>query len=273
MFIHSNLIDRMKLPFRKDRELYASLRDILGFYPHHIRHYKLALQHKSTSHSGRGHRTDHNERLEFLGDAVLESIVSDILYHRYTDRREGFLTNTRSKLVQRDTLNRRAKEMGLERLIHSNSRNNAHNSYMGGNAFEALIGAIYLDRGYDACMVFVRDRILGQVINIDKMAAQEVNFKSKLIEWAQKYHLQLEFRLVEEQRENQAPVFVTRVVIEGLDGETGKGYSKKESHQHAAKATLRSIKGDKALMTAILEARDSRLAATAATEEEATEEE
>ena len=261
----------MRLPFSSDRELRQSLASILGFYPHRIRFYRQALQHKSVVSQGPRKSDQHNERLEFLGDAILDAIVGDIVYHRFKGQREGFLTNTRSKLVQRDTLNKLSKEIGLDSLIHSNAHSSSHNSYMGGNAFEALVGAIYLDRGYDACMAFVRDRILGQVINIDKMAAQEVNFKSKLLEWAQKNRLQLEFRLVEEQRENQAPVFVTRVVIEGLDGETGKGYSKKESHQHAAKATLRSIKGDKTLKMAILEARNNRLAAAAPPEKDSAE--
>ena len=259
MFIPSNFIDRIKLPFCKDRELCASLREILGFYPHRIRYYKLALQHKSTGSHGKHLNGNHNERLEYLGDAVLESIVSDILYRHFPDRREGFLTNTRSKIVQRDTLNRLSHELGLDALIHSNGHTNTHNSNMGGNAFEALVGAVYLDRGYDACMHFMRDRILRQVINVDKMAAQEVNFKSKLIEWAQKNRLQLEFRLIEERCENHAsPIFVTRVVIEGLDCETGKGYSKKESHQQAAKSTLQSLKSDKMLVQCILTARDQR---------------
>ncbi|MBR0272921.1 MAG: ribonuclease III [Bacteroidaceae bacterium] len=252
----TNIIDRIKLPFRKDRELCASLREILGFYPHRLRYYKLALQHKSTSN----HANGHNERLEFLGDAVLESIVSDILYHRFPNRREGFLTNTRSKIVQRETLNRLSRELGLDHLIHSAGNNHSHNSHMGGNAFEALVGAVYLDRGYDACMHFMRDRILRQIINIDQMAAEEVNFKSKLIEWAQKNRLQLEFRIIEERCEDHAsPTFVTRIVVEGLDCETGKGYSKKESHQQAAKATLKALKSDKMLSQSILAARDQRL--------------
>lgn len=261
MFVPSNLIDRIKLPFRKDRELCASIYSILGFYPHHIKYYKQALLHRSSARSGKHNGNEHNERLEYLGDAVLESIVSDILFHHFTDHREGFLTNTRSKIVQRDTLNKLAAEIGLERLIRSNSRNNSHNSYMGGNAFEALVGAIYLDRGYDACMHFMRKRILKELINVDKMAAKEVNFKSKLIEWAQKNKLQLEFRIIEERRENNAsPVFITRTIIEGLDGETGKGYSKKESHQQAAKATLQALKRDKQWTQAIFDAKSARTA-------------
>ena len=151
--------------------------------------------------------------------------------------------------------------MGLDRLIHSNSHATAHNSYMGGNAFEALVGAIYLDRGYDASMYFMRKRILGQLVNLEKVAQKEVNFKSKLIEWAQKNRIQLEFRLVEEQRENRtSPVFVTRIVLEGLDGEIGKGYSKKESHQQAARETLKVLKTDKQLVKAIFDAKAVRTA-------------
>ena len=261
MFLQSNILDRIRLPFRKDRELYASLREVLGFYPHHIRYYKQALLHNSSASPGRRGAGEHNERMEFLGDAVLESITSDILYHHFQTQREGFLTNTRSKIVQRDTLNRLAREMGLESLIHSSGQMTSHNSYMGGNAFEALVGAIYLDRGYDACMHFMRNRILKQLLNVDNVATKEVNFKSKLIEWCQKNRISLEFRLISEQRDSQAsPIFTTRIILEGLDGETGKGYSKKESHQQAAKATLRALRTDKTFVEGIFNAKTLRTA-------------
>lgn len=261
MFLKANFIDRIKLPFRKDRELYAAFYDILGFYPRHIKYYKQALAHRSTAVRNRKGEPQHNERLEFLGDAILEGIVSDIIYHRFKGQREGFLTNTRSKIVQRDTLNKLARETGLERLVHTNYQNSTHNSYTGGNAFEALIGAIYLDRGFDACMFFMRNRILGHLLNVDTVATKEVNFKSKLIEWAQKNNFQLEFKLVEERKENQStPIFITRAVLEGLDGETGKGYSKKESHQEAAKATLRLLRADRQFTESIFQAKSNRTA-------------
>ena len=261
MFLKTNIIDRIKLPFRKDKELYAAFFDILGFYPHRIHYYKLALQHKSTASTRKSDEPQHNERLEFLGDAIIEATVSDILYHRFKKQREGFLTNTRSKIVQRDTLGKLARDMGLEQLVHSNYQSATHNSYMGGNAFEALVGAIYLDRGYDACMHFMRNRILGLQLNVDSVATKEVNFKSKLIEWAQKNHVNLEFRLVEEKREGRAtPIFVSRIVLEGLDGETGSGYSKKESHQAAAKATLRLLRTDRHFVSCIFEAKTRRTA-------------
>ena len=155
----NDLIDRIRLPFRKDKELYLSLYNVIGFYPHDISHYKLALMHKSVMHRNKKGKPLNNERLEFLGDAILDATVGDIVYRHFPGKREGFLTNTRSKLVQRETLNRLANEMGINRLIMSSGRSSSHNSYMGGNAFEALVGAIYLDRGYDACMRFIERRI------------------------------------------------------------------------------------------------------------------
>ena len=251
----------MKLPFLPERELRVSLYAILGFYPHNISYYKQALRHKSLNNGSSTPQGEHNdnERLEFLGDAILDAIVGDIVYRHFGKAGEGFLTNTRSKIVQRNTLNRLAKEVGLHRLINSRDHSGSHNSYLGGNAFEALVGAIYLDRGYDAVMHFMRHRILRQLINIEEVAAVEVNFKSKLIEWSQKHRLKLEFATVEQQSANRAsPMFVTHVVLEGLDCESGRGYSKKESHQRAAQATLASIKADRKLVKSIFEAKERR---------------
>ena len=239
----NNFIDRIKLSFRKDKELYFSLYEILGFYPHDISYYKLALMHKSIMRRNSKGKPVNNERLEFLGDAVLDAVVGDIVYQHFPGKREGFLTNTRSKLVQRDTLNKLAQEMGINQLILSNGHSSSHNSYMGGNAFEALVGAIYLDRGYDACMFFMKNRILAQMINIDKVAYKEVNFKSKLIEWSQKNRVQLEYVLIEQQKDdNGSPVFTYQVEIEGVKGGIGKGYSKKESQQFASKETLDNLR-------------------------------
>lgn len=182
----NNFIDKMKLPFRKEKELYSSLFNVIGFYPHDISLYKQALLHKSIAKRNEKGRPVNNERLEFLGDAILDAIVGDIVFRHFEGKREGFLTNTRSKIVQRETLNKLAQEIGISQLIKSNGHSSSHNSYMDGNAFEALVGAIYLDRGYEACMRFMQKRILSQLINLDKVAYKEVNFKSKLIEWCQK---------------------------------------------------------------------------------------
>lgn len=238
-----NIIDRVKLPFRKEKELYSSLFNIIGLYPHNISYYKLALMHKSVMHRNKKGKPVNNERLEFLGDAILDAAVGDIVYRHFPGKREGFLTNTRSKLVQRETLNKLAQEMGINKLILSSGHSASHNSYLGGNAFEALVGALYLDRGYDACMVFLKKRILSQMINIDKVAYKEVNFKSKLIEWSQKNKVKLEYKFISSGKDNGgSPTFCYQVMLEGIEGCKGDGFSKKESQQKASKDTLEQLK-------------------------------
>ena len=141
----SNITDRIRLLFRKDKESYFRFYKMLGFYPRNISIYEQALLHKSSSIKSEQGRLLNNERLEFLGDAILDAVVADIVYKKFEGKREGFLTNTRSKIVQRETLNRLAIEIGLDKLIKYSARQSSHNSYMCGNAFEALVGAIYLD--------------------------------------------------------------------------------------------------------------------------------
>ena len=255
----NNLIDRIKLSFRKDKELYFSLYEILGFYPHDISYYKLALMHKSVMHRNEKGKPVNNERLEFLGDAVLDAVVGDIVYRHFPGKREGFLTNTRSKLVQRETLNKLAQEMNINQLILSNGHSSSHNSYMGGNAFEALVGAIYLDRGYDTCMDFMQNRILAKMINIDKVAYKEVNFKSKLIEWSQKNRVRLDFVLLDQTKDkNGSPLFTYQAVLEGVEGGIGNGYSKKESQQMASKQTLDLLRKKPQYIDAVFSAKADR---------------
>ena len=255
----NNIIDSIKLPFRKEKELFSALYDILGFYPHHIELYKQALLHKSVGRKNEKGRPQNNERLEFLGDAILDAVVGDIVFRHFEGKREGFLTNARSKLVSRATLGKLAQEMGVDQLIKYAGHSTSHNSYMNGNAFEALVGAIYLDRGYDACMRFMEKRILAQVINIDKVAYKEVNFKSKLLEWSQKNRVKLEFRGLEESRDEKgSPMFTTQVLLEGLEGSKGTGYSKKESQQQASKETLLLLRREPQFIDSIFAAKADR---------------
>ena len=255
----NDLIDRIRLPFRKDKELYLSLYNVIGFYPRDISHYKLALMHKSVMHRNKKGKPLNNERLEFLGDAILDATVGDIVYRHFPGKREGFLTNTRSKLVQRETLNRLADEMGISRLIMSSGRSSSHNSSMGGNAFEAFVGAIYLDRGYDACMQFIERRILGKMINIDRVAYKEVNFKSKLIEWCQKNRIKMRFELIKQEKDSQGnPVFKFAVVLETVKCSEGSGFSKKESQQLASKLTLERLKKEPQFIDEVFAAKTER---------------
>ncbi len=258
----SNILDRVKLPFRKEKELYLSLYKILGFYPRNISYYQLALMHKSVMKRGANGKPANNERLEFLGDAILDAIVGDIVYQHFPGKKEGFLTNTRSKLVQRETLNKLAQEMGISKLILSSGQNTSHNSYMGGNAFEALMGAIYLDRGYERCKAFMQDRILGKMLNLEKVAYKEVNFKSKLIEWSQKHRVKLEFTLDKQGKDDDGnPFFAFTVLLEGLEGCSGTGYSKKESQQLASKLTLEKLKKETDFADRVFALKKSRLMA------------
>ena len=256
----NDIIDRIRLPFRKEKELFSSLYDVMGFYPHNISFYKQALMHKSIGRRNEKGKSLNNERLEFLGDALLDAVVGDIVYKHFPGKREGFLTNTRSKLVSRDTLGKLAEEMGLKRLILSSGHSNSHNSYMAGNAFEALVGAIYLDQGYDGVMRFMEKRILSKLINIDKVAYKEVNFKSKLLEWSQKNRVRMEFRMLKQEidKESSSPVFNFQVFLEGVAGETGKGYSKKEAQQLASEATLKRLKREPQFIEAIFAAKTER---------------
>ncbi len=254
----SNILDEIRLLFRKDKESYLCFYKMLGFYPRNIEIYQQALLHKSSSVKAKG-RLLNNERLEFLGDAILDAVVADIVYKRFEGKREGFLTNTRSKIVQRETLNRIAVQIGLDKLIKYTTRQSSHNSYMCGNAFEALVGAIYLDRGYETCKFFMEERIIKPYLNLDKLSRKEVNFKSKLIEWGQKNRFLIEFNLLEQSvDEDQNPVFETQVVVEQTPAGQGKGYSKKESQQEAAHETLNKIKNDPQFIDAIFAEKAAR---------------
>lgn len=263
MFLTDNILIPISLLFRKERKAYCALKRILGFYPRHLHYYQQALMHKSMQTRTADGKRVNNERLEFLGDAILGAVVGDLVFHHFQGKREGYLTNIRSKIVQRETLNNLAVEMGLDKLIQYSISSSSHNSYMCGNAFEALIGAIYLDRGYGCCMKFINERILHRLIDLDKMANKETNYKSKLIEWCQKKKLNFEFKLVGQHRERSesySPVFDSQVLLEGIVCGEGSGYSKKESHQIAAKAAYKRIRSDKELAEQVFLAKDARLA-------------
>ena len=253
-----NTLDAIRLLFRKDKSLYRAFYSILGFYPHRIKLYQEAIMHSSMAARGEKGKPLNNERLEYLGDAVLETMSSEILFHHFPNKREGFLTNARSKMVQRETLGRVAKDIGLDRLIRHQNTRQSHNDYMAGNAFEALIGAIYLDRGYNYCMYFMQNRIIGKAIDLEKTAYVEVNFKSRILELCQKYRLQLTFSLISETRDKVgAPYFSSAVIIEGEELATGEGYSKRESQQQASKAAIKRFKKEPSLLAKLIDKQNS----------------
>lgn len=226
----TQLYKKIRLLKHKNKEPYSSLYKILGFYPDNIHVYEQAFLHKSSSIEDSDGKWLNNERLEFLGDAVLDAIVADIVYKHFKNKREGFLTNTRSKIVQCETLNRVAIELGLEKMVVYSAKLSSHNNHMHGNALEALIGAIYLDQGYRVCYRFIEKVMIGKYIDLDNIARKEVNFKSSLIEWSQKNKLEITFDLIESFNDNDGnPVFQTGVTLSDTQIGVGIGYSKKKS--------------------------------------------
>jgi ribonuclease-3 len=218
---------------------------MLGFYPNNIELYEQAFIHRSIVVTQDGKRSN-NERLEFLGDAILDAIIADVVYTHFPNKKEGFLTNTRSKIVQRESLNQVALALGIDKKVASMPYATTHHKYMYGNALEALIGAIYLDQGYRRCCKFVKERIIREYISLDKLASREVNFKSRLLEWGQKTKLHIEFDLIETFTDRDGnPVFQTSVSLEGTPLGIGIGSTKKESQQLAAKNVIRKIHKDK----------------------------
>lgn len=245
---------RIRLLLHPKKESYFALKQILGFPPKRIEYYREALLHKSSFRENASGRVLNNERLEFLGDAILDAVIADIVFKHFPDRDEGFLTNTRSKIVKRETLDKISYELGLHRIITSSTRSNSPTSHILGNALEAFIGAVYLDQGYRATKRFIEKKIIGPYIDIDEVARKEENFKSKLLEWCQKNKIKLDYRLSDNPvDEDGNATFRTIALLNGREAGTGDGYSKKESQQRASQMAYRKIRADKEFVSGLKE--------------------
>ena len=249
----SNAISLIKLLFVKDKGLYVFIHNTTGYYPRDIKLYQLAMVHRSKPvKTPDGHWTN-NERLEFLGDAVLDTVVADYLYSTYPHKHEGFLTSTRAKIVQRESLNRIGNKLHLDSHVRALMHTSSHNSYICGNALEALVGAVYLDQGYRRCREFIINRLVKKHFNLNDLVKTEQNFKSRLIEWTQKYRIAIEFELVDSYTDaDKNPVFRTAILLGGLFASDAVGYSKKESHQLASKKALDRLKQDQEFCEQVL---------------------
>lgn len=262
------LKEKIRLRQIKGKEPYSSIYNIVGFYPENLSLYEQAFSHKSSSLEAGDGKWTNNERMEFLGDAVLDAIVADIVYRHFPNKREGFLTNTRSKIVQRETLNRIGVEIGLEKMVRYSAKIISHNNHMYGNALEALIGAIYLDQGYDVCYRFIDEMIIKKHVNLEEISRREVNFKSNLIEWGQKNKLDVRFELIESFCDNDGnPVFQTGIMLSDVQIGVGIGYSKKESQQNAAKMAIKKLRKDSEFQRFVTDLKNKRTGNTANTQE------
>lgn len=229
------LLRPIRRRFGADKAFYGAIDDLFGFIPHNIELYKLALIHKSASLVLEDGRAVNNERLEYLGDAVIEAVTSDYLFIEFPDRDEGFMTQLRSKIVSRQSLNALAVQLGLDRHLISNSGASAAQKHIYGDAFEAMMGAIYLDQGYDFVNRLLINRIYYQYLNIEELTESETDFKSRLIEWCQKNHHRILFRTEHDKRYSSAhPVFYATVLVDDVEVGHGSGDSKKEAEQRAS---------------------------------------
>jgi len=216
---------------------------LLGFVPGNLSLYRLAFRHKSVAQNVKKGVKNSNERLEFLGDAVLGSVVAEVLFKLYPFEDEGFLTELRSKIVNRSNLNQLARKLGFEQLIQYDNRmvNSTRQGSLLGDAFEALIGAIYLDKGYDFTKNFLVNHIIKSHIDIHKLEQTETNFKSKLIEWCQRHGKDITFELIENQDGESNKLFTVQASIDGEIMGQGKEFNKKNAEKLAAERACEAL--------------------------------
>lgn len=227
---------------RESREFYSFFKNVLGYTPRNTELYHIAFTHRSQSGTLGGHRIN-NERLEYLGDAILGSVVAEYLYKKYPLKGEGFLTEMRSKIVSRKSLGQLARKIGMMELIeHQRGVEGAFKS-LGGDAFEALIGAIYLERGYRFTRKVIINKLLCTYIDIDEVAKTDWNFKSKLIDWGQKNHKKVTFEIVRSMVRGHSGrrEYECRVDIDGEPQQSAIEYTIKAAEQLAAEKTYKAL--------------------------------
>jgi ribonuclease-3 len=238
------LFDLYKLYFSKDKAFINKLKNLLGFVPGNAALYKMAFRHRSVAKVLQNGTRSSNERLEFLGDAILGSVIAELLFKSYPYKEEGFLTEMRSKIVNRANLNQLARKMGFDQLIVFDQKmvniQTKHHSMLG-DAFEALIGAIYLDKGYNYTKEFLIKRIVKPYIDIHTLELTETNFKSKLIEWCQRQGKDFSFDMVENEAGESAKLFTIKVIVDGETYGIGRDYNKKNAEKLAAEKACEAL--------------------------------
>lgn len=239
MNIH--LINWLLVPFSSDKELYRSIRNLFGFYPDNIHLFKVALCHRSAPSKYFSSPEINNERLEYLGDAVLSSVIADYLYKKFPMKDEGFLTEMRSRIVSRSNLNALSRKMGIDHLVLEDNDHRPKSKSIFGDTFEAIIGAIYVDRGYNFTRRVVIKRILSFHLDIDEIEKTEVNFKSRLIEYSQKEKKMIEFKILCELGEGYGKQYLIEVCIDNIPYARAQDFSIKSAEQRAAELACEKI--------------------------------
>jgi len=241
-----NLLVPFTILLSSDKNLYYSIRNIFGFYPRNIYLYQLAFRHKSAAKEILNGIKISNERLEYLGDAVLSSIVADYLFKKFPYKEEGFLTEMRARIVSRSRLNKLSKKLGFDRLIKSETVNK-HSKYLHGDAFEAFVGALYIDRGYKFAKRILINRVIEVHFDIDKLENENVNYKSQLIEWSQKEKIPVEFKVLDEIGNGYGKQYLIEVMIDKKIYSNGRDYSIKGAEQIAAGKAMEKLESEEKL--------------------------
>ncbi|TND10556.1 MAG: ribonuclease III [Bacteroidetes bacterium] len=224
-----------------DQKLRTSLRNVLGFTPLNISLYRKAFTHSSAANQVKDGSRESYERLEFLGDAILSSIIADYLFKKFPYKDEGFLTKMRSRIVSRNQLGKLAVKFGIDKFIEAESGLAGRSNSITGDVFEALIGAIFLDRGYVFTNRFINEKIIRYHLDMDDIEANDTDHKSRLIEWAQKNKKELRFNLVEESGTGQNKLYVIEATLDGEVMGKSSNQSKKKAEQSAAELCVQAL--------------------------------
>ncbi len=238
------ICNKLRLYFSADKGLYQSVKNIFGYYPSNIHLYKLAFRHKSaTTKKINGIRLN-NERLEYLGDAILSAVIADFLFKSFPYKNEGFLTEMRSKIVSRASLNKLSIKLGLHQLIMMGTAPSSKAKSAGGDAFEALIGALYLDKGYNFTKNIIVNRIVNVHFDIEQLIISEISYKSKLNEWAQKEKRNAIFKVEGEIGEKHKKQYIVAVIVDNEIITRSQDYSIKGAENLAAEKAWAILQKD-----------------------------
>ena len=222
--------------FSKDKEFARRLRQLIGFTPANMAIFRLAFSHKSTS-SEKAYAIQNNERLEYLGDAVLGTIVAEYLFKKYPNSNEGFLTKMRSKIVKRKSLNKIGDKMGLDMLLSEYNQTRLSRSMLG-NAVEALVGAVYLEKGYSGTKHFVVNKVLRNYVDVHELESFDDNYKSQLLEWCQKNGQTVSYKLLARYKFEKRDRFKVAVMVNGKKMATADDFNKKSAEQTASEKAM-----------------------------------
>ena len=222
-----------------EKELAKKIKSVVGFTPSRLHLFKLAFYHKSMN--DKITNDFNNERLEYLGDAILSTVVAEYLFKKYPNKDEGFLTKMRSKIVKRKTLNEIADKMGIDMILTDYSQGNLSKSMLG-NAFEALIGAIYIEGGYNTTRDYIIRKVLRKYLDIHYLEEIDDNYKSQLLEWCQKNGKEVDYKVLAKFKLEKRDRFRIAVLIDGVEKAEAEDFNKKSAEQSASKTALRKIK-------------------------------